>query len=384
MSQVLATSCLPQTWGASDDELVFLGEWCRRYDLKEVWAHRSHKVHSYHWNDRDKLEKDYVYLLGVYERTLEVIVPIINDLHRVEKSHRYWRILLGPWLGSFIQILYDRFENLRSFKTTREDVVVAVASDVNEILLSNDMGSFSRSYSTDIWNYCLYSKILTSLKWFRMEDVPASLGYEGRGSFSTKEACNWKNNIFRSLNQLSKAVTMKGDAFLCNSYLSRAQEFSLQLKDWKVPRAWFCPREPIFELDKSLRHPVVSQTGDSFELLLKKFIFELMPKAYLEGYASLKRQAYSEWPKEPGAVFSSNVIVSDLLRVYIAQQAEDGTPIILGHHGGHYGSGRWFFQEDYERSISDSYVTWGWGKSDRKIVPLGRLKKLRKRAEKLF
>jgi len=49
--------------------------------------------------------------------------------------------------------------------------------------------------------------------------------------------------------------------------------------------------------------------------------------------------------------------------------------LVIGQHGGHYGTGRWNFDEDHELSIADSYLSWGWSNpAVPKIKPVGNLK----------
>ena len=44
----------------------------------------------------------------------------LNEIHRVDHSLRYWRILVGPWLGYFTQPLFDRWESVHQATTTQE------------------------------------------------------------------------------------------------------------------------------------------------------------------------------------------------------------------------------------------------------------------------
>ena len=64
----LVTTGLEDTWPESGKSIVFLGEWCRLYSRKHHWANIDAEVLPYHWNDRNKLYKDYQYLLKLYER----------------------------------------------------------------------------------------------------------------------------------------------------------------------------------------------------------------------------------------------------------------------------------------------------------------------------
>ena len=44
----------------------FLGEWCKSYSKKDQWKNLDFEVLDYHWNDRNKFEKDYYYLIDLY------------------------------------------------------------------------------------------------------------------------------------------------------------------------------------------------------------------------------------------------------------------------------------------------------------------------------
>ena len=47
--------------------------------------------------------------------------------------------------------------------------------------------------------------------------------------------------------------------------------------------------------------------------------------------------------------------------------------MIHGQHGGVYGQCKFHWYEDFEKKISDKFVTWGWS-NDKKTIPIGILK----------
>ena len=71
-------------------------------------------VLPYHWDDRNKLYKDYLNLRDLYEQVLVDLSQKLNGLHGVDHSVRYWRIILGYWLFDFIQVLYDRYSCIKT------------------------------------------------------------------------------------------------------------------------------------------------------------------------------------------------------------------------------------------------------------------------------
>ena len=45
----------------TNQPLLLLGEWCRPFLKKDRFKDLNVKVLPYHWNDRSKLHKDYLY-----------------------------------------------------------------------------------------------------------------------------------------------------------------------------------------------------------------------------------------------------------------------------------------------------------------------------------
>ena len=106
VKRFLITTALEETW-RDEEPVLFLGEWCRRYSRKDRWSKMDAKVLPYHWDDRAKLYADYLYLREFYERLLVDLSAQLNQIHIVDHSLRYWRILIGPWLGYFIPMLFN-------------------------------------------------------------------------------------------------------------------------------------------------------------------------------------------------------------------------------------------------------------------------------------
>lgn len=89
-----------RTWPEDKkDPVIFLGEWCRLYNRKENWEKLDAEIQTYHWDDREKFLKDNKYLKVLYEKLLSDLSKKLNYIHSVNNKPRYWRILIGPWLG---------------------------------------------------------------------------------------------------------------------------------------------------------------------------------------------------------------------------------------------------------------------------------------------
>jgi len=114
VARVLITTALEITWPKNKDTpILFLGEWCKLYGRKNTWESLDYKTAKYHWDDRKKLISDYDSLLEIHENFITELTSILNTIHKTNYSVRYWRILIGPWLGWFVQIVFDRWWMLK-------------------------------------------------------------------------------------------------------------------------------------------------------------------------------------------------------------------------------------------------------------------------------
>ena len=114
VARTLITTAIEETWPKDKDKpVLFLGEWCKLYHRKSLWKDMNAKTAPYHWDDRKKLIGDYRLLQTTHEKFLIQLSGILNKLHNTNHSERYWRILIGPWLGWFVQIVFDRWFMLK-------------------------------------------------------------------------------------------------------------------------------------------------------------------------------------------------------------------------------------------------------------------------------
>ncbi|MFZ4819972.1 MAG: aminotransferase class III-fold pyridoxal phosphate-dependent enzyme [Limisphaerales bacterium] len=95
--RVLVTTAIEQTW-PKQGHVVFLGGWCLRYSRQDAWSKLDHSIAPYHWDDRTRIPEDLAYVSDVYERLLSGLASRLNEIHGVDHSLRYWRLVVGWWL----------------------------------------------------------------------------------------------------------------------------------------------------------------------------------------------------------------------------------------------------------------------------------------------
>lgn len=381
VARFLVTTALEETWPADDVPVLFLGEWCRLYERKPAWENRDALIASYHWDDRQKLHRDYLYLQSLYEELLSELATQLNALHRVDYSLRYWRIIVGPWLGYFIQMLFDRWSMLRQVLRDDDILGVRVLHHPDGEWVPNDMAAFMPLLISDAWNESIYSQILDWLGVpvekiaLNNQTLPKGCNQISKGSVARRI----KRGLARAASHLSGILCREDEYFFITSYLGIKQDLQLQAKLAQLPKLWRPVAVPNCQFDPSQRNWVLpgGNSNDEFATLARVIISRQLPKVYLEGYRVLVSFCDNlHWPKYPQAIFTSNsFLADDVFCAWAAEKVESGTPLVIGQHGGNYGMALWSYSEDHQLAIATRFLTWGWtGLAQNNITPIGNFK----------
>lgn len=379
MERLLVSTAIEESWGESEP-VLFLGEWCRIYSRRSRWEVLDAVVVPYHWSVRTKVESDKVYLWELHERLIVELTTKLNEIHGVEHGIRYWRILIGPWLGYFTQTLFDRWEQIQSAISSfdvRETVVLRGLADAR---CANDMADYLGLGNSWQWNHHLSAEILTGftdvgIRYIDSSDSRPALDSEDQDPplAPVHRAAIWGSNVLRLFSRSS-------DFVVTNACLQSAKtEMLLQRRLGQLPILTSVKPVDRQPFDASKREWVLDiggsvQTG--FEQCLRSLIPRFIPVSHLEGYRSLVRQAEDlSWPSQPAAIFSSaSHFFDDVFKAWCAEQVEQGSPLVIGQHGGHVGVG-WSFNHDHQLAIADTFLSWGWSDPEEpKVRPVGMMK----------
>ncbi len=372
----LATTADQRFW-KQDEKILFLGEWCKVFDQKQVWEKLDYEVLPYHWNDRKKLYEDYQYLERLYERLLPELAEQLNAIHKVNHSIRYWRIIIGPWLYWFTQILYDRYLSIRTAIDSGKATATWIPSVPENGFVPLDFLYFKRRFCiADDYNHFLYGRLIESLEEIPYQIKPVSSDSNVTGDFSENPtALLEKTGMQKLLFNGSKLIPDRWIKFVfVNSYLSTGNLASLQLALGQAPYMYspFVPSKDI-PVEPDLRKKVsVSKGSGQFEALLGSLVSEQIPRVYLEGYSDMNQRSLRAFPKHPKVIFTTNgLFANEGFKFWAAHNAERGVKLAGAPHGGHSGTGLWSANESHEHKVADRYYTWGWKDPVApKIVPL--------------
>ena len=345
--------------------MLFLGEWCRLHSRRERWSRMAAEVMPYHWDDRAKYQADYHCLLEVHERVLSELAGKLNRIHGVAHEVRYWRILLGPWLGLFVQMVFDRWACIERSVLEYGASETIVLSGSEEAFVPNDTADFHQLFLADEWNHHIYSSILRRFPQVACTTVArepvAALARKAHGPTpwlrtARRSAAAWVRSALSTLSR-------DHDAFLLTSYLPTAEELRLH---WRMKQIPFV-RQSVPPVEVAVdpghrRWTLEGRSESAFEGFVRELIPAHLPTVFLEGYGRLISQTRGlGWPRKPKVIFTSNSAwADDLFKAWAAERVAEGAPLVIGQHGGHLGAGRWSFVEDHDVAICDRYLSWGW------------------------
>tara|TARA_B100000767_G_scaffold270527_1_gene294413 strand:+ start:1861 stop:3687 length:1827 start_codon:yes stop_codon:yes gene_type:complete len=380
-------------------ENFYLGAWCLADMKKDTFNNLL--INKYHWDDRKKLLKDYEGLNDYISSNFHIFSKYMAEITDAPNDKRYWKINLGLWLGYIIQILFDRWENIRTlpeFEFTLYHKPFHISS-----LRSNTVRDFFVDFRSDHWNEDVYRLILKAQnKKINYEKLNSN---KFPPSFGKNDIQIIKNSNVKLKFKIHKFITKlihkfySPKYFIINSYLSRLDEIKLKLLLKEIPlnykRSIYDPKinyklqnneihkekisEPInLRIDKDSSW---CDRNKEFLIWFNEVLPHLIPCNYYINFSKfLSEMRALPFPKRPKVIFTSVLhIQHDYFNLYTSENIYEGCKYMIGQHGGGVRSMKICLLEDHQKEIADFYLTWGNDKLNdssfpSKIFPVGNLK----------
>ena len=385
----LIVTPLKKNWPKKyNNKLIFVSESALfNYKRGDHVKYKHFKVNKPRWNDKNIFAKDFTYLLEIYERYLKILSNRLNNIHNKKFSLRFWRVIIGPWLCSFISIYFERWNNVKdSINNNKIDKFISLHLNFEDFV-PYDNRNFMSFTQNDAWNQCLYQSIVVNfLKKNQIEYVEPDKHIIKKILKDSIIDKAHKENFFQSLrNNILKILRInnikKYDYLFYNTYLGLINEFHLSRRFNQLPI--FLNTNESFDIkniDMNLRNEIknFSSSKNTFEQNLIESIPLFIPKVFLENFKDLENYVKKEnYPQKPKIIFSSGSLWYDTIFSYqVAKALENKAKLIYGQHGGAIGMSKYHWPEQHEIKISDYYLTWGWNdKNNSKVKRFYFLKK---------
>ena len=355
-SYFLVTTALEESW-KEKEQTIFLGEWCLIYNKDK---YPNHIVNSYHWDDRDKYNRDFYFIDNLYEKKLKEFSILLNKKHNVNQNTEYWRIIIGSWLRSFIEVFFDRYEIIKSIKNEISDTIILDYEKKNFIPLNYN--EFYSQIKSDEWNHMIFSEIIRSM------NIPYSLSNN-----KLKQRIKTQKYFTKKIKLISKNFFLKiytifitkslNKVIIQNPYMPLINELKLNLNLFQLPI-----RHPDYTIKKPKAsfNRISSQKSISknkFENLLDTLLIDMIPYSYLENFRKIKTLNELFYNKNPELIFTSNAYQhDDYFKIMTAEKKSKGTKYIIGQHGGNFKIGKLNQTILHQLKSSSIFVSWGWEK----------------------
>ena len=364
MKKHLVTTAVESSWPSKGKNILFLGEWCKRFNRKDKWTELDSDTVEYHWDDREKVHSDYQYLKELHEDMLAEMKDYLNDLHGVSRSLRYWRVQLGPWMGYFLPILFDRWSMLERAQADFDIIDLETPSyDISEVI-AEDTNHFIDLSLSDHWNHVIFSELADVFSFKKtLVRSPEFNQFFMRMRQNKKPINTSKSKIKNLISSLCQRCFEESDVFVYTTYLSRLNEIKLSLKIGQFPQFIRNKCEDLSQVLPQGRNSFnITASMSDFSEIASIMLKRHMPITYNEGYKSvLKTVENLRWPKRPKSILTAVAWVGDdVFKLWAGDKVENGSHLVIVQHGGNFGVAKWNFFEEHQVAISDKFLTWGW------------------------
>ena len=324
----------------------------------------DYEVLPYHWDDHKKILSDAQYLNNLYEEILSELSNRLNQLHGLNHSERYWRIIIGMWLVTFIHVLYDRYQSILSCARYGKVKITKINRSNRFQYVSKDFLDFGkRATEDDEYNYYLYSRIIDDLDIipFEYSDVNSKNSiYKSVNPNLEAKPLSIKNILRRFFNRIVKNY----NKIIFVDVGFSAKEVSELLSSLKQMPNWIAPTVnlPELKINPILRDTIrFDSSDDNFKIFLLRMIREQIPKIYVEGFEEFNKIVLNAYPKCPKVIFNDTAFyANEPFKFWAAHNVDSGGKLLGNQHGGLYGTNNLMAFEDHQIKIYDKFYTWGW------------------------
>ena len=351
------------------DKYLFAGEWCFKNDYSLIEKQnplilenpiKTHEIVEI--NDK---------IYEVYEILLDKLTKCYNEYFQLDKPKDFYKIILGRWLFIFLNNVYEKTVHLKKAAAMYPGIFTkSCGSKIFESFDSEDYNQ--KSYFSPFFNFYMYSSIAEHLNEITTKNIEINNDFNkdilnDNEGFKDK-LIDFLQNFQCVINNLfNKKMILVSSPNYPKKGIFNVIWFFIFSKG-KVVHYRFKRLKSIFNKTKiDLRNLFKKNIEiDSKNQLLdisSKILFSFMPNCFLEDFSCLRNQSVNFLKKNKNCkiIFTTNAIHSNEKLKYLA--AENINKKLWVHqHGFGYGALKILSSEIYERSLSNRYFSWGWGK----------------------
>lgn len=341
---------------------ILLGKWCFKNKNKSHLYKYKHSIIKDIWDD-DKYDSKVAFCNTLHNVILNHLSTSLNTIHDEDLNIRSWDIIVGWWLLFHIQICYDRYHLIKSALEQNPTSCNVLALPANFFIPADSL-EYTKFIYNDLRNFFLLSWILNEFKHRDLECRPIEAKPQDVRNFEELKTAKLHRNQTISYQGQSFKYTFAGARFSPITLREILKENGHE----ELPYYRYG-----FEPNPKLREKLLSnyQPQSHFEQVCISLLRNQMPASFLENFKKNHESTSINYPQNTGIIYTANsILTDDSFKIWATTQIERNKSIlVLGQHSNAYGNLHSQTAEDYERRISDSYITWGW-EEDNKTTAL--------------
>ena len=307
------------------------------------------------WKSRDqsinvsdkKFRENYDIINNLYEHALKNLIIILNRTHNLHEGRRFWEILLGAWLSSFINQCHIEF--IKRHKILNNNIKIQSCYDYTE---------YNSSINNDFFRYNL-SKAIKSRK-SNIEIIASHYKISNKSIF--KRALYKIFSFFFSLNYI---INIPSKNFWVK--YSNIPFLNFKNKPTLVKKYDYKERDIIrkFFINKNKKKKFTN-----FYINFYNILPFYLPINYLERFKILYEK-YRNIRNFKKIISTHAHIVDDEFKFLLINAINKKTKIYFYQHGGGYLYIKYFLFHKFEYNCCDKFLSWGNfnHKKDKKIIP---------------
>ncbi len=355
-----------------DGKKIIIGEWYfKNFDeYKKIINNKNFSLSLNSTKSSEELSNDYLYVQELLDSYSLSLTNYLNKFHKTDYSHRYWSILLLPWLVCYIPTHLYRWKAIEKVLSGKKKVLFSNI-DENKKIHSNSTLDYLQLISTnDYFNYSVFQKILIFFKKKKNQNILFKNSKIQENKFINKKLYYKKIKIlFYKIIEFFNIKLLKKNLIYIDDLLFRKKTFfKINLSLNQFPGFLFNKKyEEILlsELDYEYasRENVefincrgINKSDDFINFLDFHIKFDI-PKCFLEGFLILKKST-DTIPLKPKIIISAYHQHNERMKFWIAKN-------ILGEKckffpASHGGGNHLMFSSCYqfERKIGDKKLVW--------------------------
>ena len=153
----LVTTPYPGFLDLNAEEFILLGDWCLNHKIKSILSGKKCEILDSPWTN-DFITSSGKYSLDLAKYCLPHFTHILNNEHRIDMPHKYWKTLLSAWLINYIELIYVKYILISKAIETFGDLHIGYLNPEHYYTL-NDINHFDALLYNDVYHLQLCSII---------------------------------------------------------------------------------------------------------------------------------------------------------------------------------------------------------------------------------